>query len=131
MKLSEIKGERTFDVIAAIIEPISNIAKSKEGKELFRKEKLPSGADKTEFAAKRLKAALPPLLKAHKSDIISILAAIEGVSVEEYTKQLDLFKLTKDCTDLLTDKSFISLFPSAQSKTTCGSAQGNTTGQKV
>ena len=43
MRLSDIKGERTLDVIAEIIEPIANIAEDEAAAELFRREKPPEG----------------------------------------------------------------------------------------
>lgn len=116
MKLSDIKGERVFDVVADIIEPISNIAADKTVSELFKRQKLPEGMSPTEFALERIKTAIPALLKNHKSDVIAILAVIEGVGVEEYTEALNLVKLTGDVVELLTDEVFIGLFPSARSQ---------------
>ena len=72
---------------------------------------------------KRVRKSLPVLLKGHKADIIAILSAIEGVSAEEYSGALNLVKLVKDCTDLLTDEAFMELFISAQSENNSGSAQ--------
>ena len=45
MRLSDVKGERTLDVIADIIDPIANIAEDKEASELFTRKKLPDGMD--------------------------------------------------------------------------------------
>ena len=47
MKLSKIKGERVFDVIADIINPIANIAEDKEAAALFQRQKLPDGVQRT------------------------------------------------------------------------------------
>lgn len=113
MKLSEIKGERTLDVVAELIEPIANIAADKETAKMFRREKAPEGVDPREFAANRLKSGVPSLLKAHKRDVVSILATIEGVTAQEYTASLNLAKLAKDCVDLITDEEFSDLFISA------------------
>lgn len=110
MKLSEVKGERTFDVIADIIEPISNIAADKEAAELFTRKQLPEGVSKEAFVMNRLKKSMPVLLKNHKSDLISILAAIEAVTPDLYEKELNLVKLTQDVTELLNDDAFKALF---------------------
>ena len=40
MKLSDIKGERTLDVIAEIIDPVANIAEDKAASDLFQKKNL-------------------------------------------------------------------------------------------
>lgn len=125
MRLSNIKGDRTLEVIAEIIDPIANIAEDKEASAMFRREKLPEGMTAKKFLMKRVRKSLPVLLKGHKADIIAILSAIEGVSQEEYAGALNLVKLVKDCTDLLTDEAFMQLFISAQSENKSGSAQEN------
>ena len=123
MRLSDIKGDRTLEVIAEIIDPIANIAEDEEVSAMFKREKLPEGMTAKKFLMKRVRKSLPVLLKGHKADIIAILSAIEGVSAEEYNGSLNLVKLVKDCTDLLTDEVFMDLFISAQSENNSGSAQ--------
>ena len=125
MRLSDIKGDRTLEVIAEIIDPIANIAEDEESSAMFKREKLPDGMTAKKFLMKRVRKSLPVLLKGHKADIIAILSAIEGVSAEEYNGSLNLLKLVKDCTDLLTDEVFMELFISAQSENKSGSAQEN------
>ena len=129
MRLSDIQGERVFDVIADIIDPIANIAEDDAASALFKREKLPGGMTAKEFMTQRARKALPALLKGHKGDIIAILAAIEGVSAESYKGALNLVKLMRDATELLTDEAFGALFLSAQSENSSGSAQENTEGE--
>lgn len=131
MKLSNIQGERVFDVIADIINPIANIAEDEKVSVMFRREKIPEGMTVKQFATQRARKALPALLNGHKGDIIAILAAIEGVSAESYKGALNLVKLMRDATDLLSDDAFTALFISAQSENSSGSARENTEGQKV
>lgn len=126
MRLSDIKGECTLDVIAEIIEPITNIATDDIAAAMFKREKLPEGETAKGFLLNRAKKSLPQLLKNHKSDIISILASIEGTSAAEYNEKLNLVKLTKDFIDLMTDEAFTELFISAQSGDSSGSVQENT-----
>lgn len=126
MKLSEIKGERVFDVIADIIEPIAIIAENPSAKEFFEKRKPPEGMNAREFVMQRIKKTLPELLKSNKHELLAIFAAINGESAEEYAKHFDLLRMMRDCTDLLTDDAFISLFISAQNEKSFGSAQENT-----
>ena len=130
MKLSDVKGERTIEVIAEIIDPIANIAEDEEASAMFKREKLPEGMAAKEFLIKRVRKSLPILLKGHKSDIIAILSAIEGVSAESYKGSLNLVKLMLDATELLTDEAFGALFLSAQSESSSGSVRENTEGQK-
>ena len=129
MRLSDIKGDRVFDVIADIIDPIANIASDETASSLFKREKLPEGMTAKEFVTQRARKALPALLKGHKGDIIAILASIEGVSAESYKGALNLVKLMRDATELLTDEAFGALFLSAQSGKSSGSAQENTEGE--
>lgn len=131
MRLSDIKGERTLDVIADVIDPIANIAEDSEAAALFKREKAPEGKSPRAFLIERLKKSVPKLMKSHKKDIITILSTIEGVSEKEYTENLDLVKLTKDAIDLITDKAFIELFISAQTENSSGSAREDTTEAKA
>ena len=81
--------------------------------------------DARSFAIEKLKKAAISLIKTHKNDIISILAAIQGVSVEEYTDTLNIAKLMHDFVEIANDSEFIGLFISAQSGTSSGSAPAN------
>lgn len=129
MRLSDIQGEHVFDVIADIIDPIANIAEDEQASAMFRREKLPEGMTVKQFATQRARKALPALLKGHKNDIIAILASIEGVSTDAYKDALNLVKLMRDATELLTDDAFTALFLSAQSENSSGSAPENTEGE--
>lgn len=129
MRLSDIQGERVFDVIADIIDPIANIAEDEQASAMFRREKLPDGMTVKQFATQRARKSLPALLKGHKDDIISVLAAIEGVSTDAYKGALNLVKLMRDTAELLTDDAFTALFLSAQSENSSGSAQENIEGE--
>ena len=126
MRLSEIRGGRGFDVIADIIDPIANLASDETASALFKREKLPDGMTAKAFLLERARKAVPALLKGHKSDIITVLATIEGVSADDYRASLTLAKLMHDAVELLTDEAFGELFISAQSGTSSGSAQENT-----
>ena len=126
MRLSDIQGERVFDVIADIIDPIANIAEDETASAMFRRERLPEGMTAKEFLIQRARKSLPALFKGHKGDIIAILAAIGGVSEEQYKRELNPIKLMQDATELLTDEAFGVLFISAQSGKSSGSAQENT-----
>ena len=126
MKLSNIKGERTLEVIAEIIDHVANIAEDENTAVLFKKEKLPEGMSARKYAIQRVRKAVPALLMHHKWDIIAILSAIEGVSPEVYTGALSIPKLLHDLVELLTDDAFSTLFISAQTGNSSGSAQEST-----
>lgn len=113
MKLSDIKGERVLDVIADIIDPIANMVQDKDVAAMFKREAVPDGMEARDFFAKRMCKGLPVLLKSHKADIIAIMAAIEGVTPEQYAKSLDFPKLFTDVMELVTDSAFLNFLSSS------------------
>ena len=110
MKLSDIKGERTFDVVADIIGPIASIARDKEAAELFQPKELPKGMEPWDFFLSRVEKSLPPLMKSHRDELITIMATINGVPKEDYVKNVNLGSLFADLVELVTDKEFKSFF---------------------
>ena len=114
MKLSDIKGDRVLDVIADIIDPIANMVQDKDVAAMFKREAVPEGMDARDFFAKRMCKGLPVLLKSHKADIIAIMAAIEGVTPEQYAASLDFPKLFTDVMELVTDDAFLNFLSSPE-----------------
>lgn len=114
MKLSDIKGDRVLDVIADIIDPIANMVQDKDVAAMFKREAVPEGIDARDFFAKRMCKGLPVLLKGHKADIIAIMAAIEGVTPEQYAASLDFPKLFTDVMELVTDEAFLNFLSSSE-----------------
>ena len=114
MKLSDIKGDRVLDVIADIIDPIANMVQDKDVAAMFKREAVPEGMDARDFFAKRMRKGLPVLLKSHKADIIAIMAAIEGVTPEQYAASLDFPKLFTDVMELVTDNAFLDFLSSSE-----------------
>jgi hypothetical protein len=110
VKLSDIKGERTFDVIADIIDPIAAIAEDEDAAALFKPEELPDGLTPWQFFLKRVRRSLPPLMRAHKREIATIMATINGQTVDEYMAEISLGKLLADLTELLGEEEFLSFF---------------------
>lgn len=113
MRLSDIKGERVFDVIADLVDPVAAIATSDEVKELRTKRECPDGVDPRDYMAARIKRVLPKLIREHKGDAIKVLATIEGVTTEEYAESLTIPKLIADATDLVSDEVFLDFLASA------------------
>lgn len=96
MKLSEIKGEAALDFLADIIEPATEIMTDPNMKVLIK--------------AKNKGAIIKSLIKDHKKSIIEILAALDGVPVEEY--QVNVLTLPIKLLELLNDKELMSFFTS-------------------
>lgn len=114
MKLSDIKGDRVLDVIADIIDPVANMAQDKDVAAMFKREAVPDGTEARDFFAKRMRKGLPVLLKNHKADIIAVMAAIEGVTPEQYTASLDLPKLFTDVMEIVTDDALLNFLSSSE-----------------
>lgn len=114
MKLSDVRGERTLDVIADIAAPVARIAMDDAASELFERRKRPEGMTPRQFALSRVEASLPALLKGHREDIITVLAAIKGEPRGEYAAGLNLANLMVDVTELLTDEAFADFLASPE-----------------
>lgn len=110
MKLSEIKGDRVFDVIADIIEPVATIAQDEEAMALFDSSDKPEEMTGWEWFVERAKKAVPVLMKKYKTELSTILAVVNDEDVDEYVKNLSVPKLFANVIDLVTDSEFISFF---------------------
>lgn len=92
-KVSEYKDGDALDLLADIIEPVTNII----GDEDVR----------TAFNETRLKG-ISLAIKRHKSDVLSVLARLEGVPVEEY--HCNVFTLPGRILELLSDDELLGFF---------------------
>lgn len=110
MKLSDIKGERVFDVIAEVIEPITKIAEDEDAAKLFHRDVCPDDMAPWQFFVRKLRRHLPALVKGHKAELVHILSTIQGVADEEYVESMTLGSLIRDLTELVTDVEFVSFF---------------------
>ena len=113
MRLSDVKGERTFEVVADIIEPVYRIAQDEAAVEMLSPKPCPEGEDPKHFMARRLVAGVPALLRSHKGDLVAIMAAIEGEDVEEYAASLDLAKLATSLAELVSDPALMGFLANA------------------
>jgi len=110
MKLSELKGERAVEVIADLVEPITNIALDWDNLEMFRGKKKEGETDR-EMGIREFKKKIPNLLKTHKSDVLAILCAVNGSDPNE----LSLRDIIKGTVELANDPEFKELFLSSVS----------------
>lgn len=107
MKLSDVKGERTIEVLADLIEPVANLAADSKVMDMLKREQVPDGMTAKEFFISRVKKNLPSIIKSHKNDVVMIMATIEGTDTEQYTNSLNMAKLVKDVVELFTDEEFL------------------------
>lgn len=109
-KISEIRGEDALDVLADLLDPMSEICTDEKVKELFK------GHKKLNLATY--------ILKEHKKSILTILALLEGVKPDEYKPSLAVLPVL--VLQLLNDPDVISVFRFAGSGISSGSAMENT-----
>ena len=112
MKISEYKGEEALELLANLIEPVSEIVTDKE--------------IGTVWAENRYRS-IGIAIKKHKKAVISILAALDNVPVEEY--KCNIFTLPSKILEVLNDPELSKLFTSQGQMgdaTSSGSASENT-----
>lgn len=112
MRLSDVKGERTLEVVAELVGPIASLAASKDVQELMTPKRKPKGMTAEQFMLGRIKDALPGIIRSHRSDIIAILAAVGDKTPEEYAQNMTLPSLLSDVMDLITDDAFTAFLAS-------------------
>lgn len=110
MRLSDIKGDRTLEVIADLIEPVTNIAQDKEAAALFTRLECPEGMEPRDFMLQRLKKSVPILMRDHKDDLMAILATLDGKDIEEYREGMTLASVMGGFYELVTDSEFLAFF---------------------
>lgn len=110
MKLSDVSGERVFDVIADIIDPIVTIALDEEAAKLFHRDPCPKDMEPWQFFLRKVRDSLPTLMRNHREELTLILSTIKGVDKDEYVKDLTFASLFADLVELVNDSEFVSFF---------------------
>lgn len=126
MRLSDVKGERTFEVIAEIVDPIGSIAEDEAVAEFFKREPVPKGKTAGQVFVGKVRKALPIILREHRDDIVRIFAAIDGTPPAEYLERTDLKSLANDVFELITDEEFLAFLPSGKTEDGSGTSSENT-----
>lgn len=95
-KLSEYKDDEALDLLADLIEPIAAIAADEEFKAAMKEHKRLS--------------AVRIAVKSHKQEVKEILAAMEGVPVEEF--HCNVLTVPMRLLEIINDKELFSVFTS-------------------
>lgn len=96
MKLSDYKGEEALDLIVELLDPITKIMSDKQVAEAYQK------VSKLE--------AIKIAIKNHKTEVIEILAILDGEDPEQY--EVNIFTLPVKILEILNDPELIKLFGS-------------------
>ena len=98
MKISEYRDEAALELLANISEPAIEIFADEQLADLIRQKK--SGK------------AVSVAIKNHKKEVMELLAALEGVPVEEF--HCSVFTLPAKLIEILSDKELIAFFSNTQ-----------------
>lgn len=115
MKISDFHGDAALDLLADLLEPISIIASDAEIQKMFKKK----GTKLFAIAAK--------IIRSHKAEVMQILAATNGVPVEEYNPSAT--EIIGQLVDIMNDEDLAPFFNFAPTKTarkSSGSAMEST-----
>lgn len=99
MKISEFKDEEALDLLAELIEPAAKIF----GSEAIRNA---VGSKKPKLELVRI------AIKEHKKEVIQILAALNGVPVEEF--HCTVPSIIAQALEILNDKDLLDFFSSQE-----------------
>lgn len=113
MRLSDIKDEERFGVVDEAAAIIERLAKNEDFKAMMFKDDIDPNTDPKIMAQimnKRVLAHMPKLMRSAKTDIVAYLAVVEGVSEEEYSKDLSLGKIFNGVLEMIKDPIFINFF---------------------
>lgn len=107
MRLSDIKGEKTLDIMADILELADSLMEDEHAKSLMSEIKKAKGSE--DASVKALSKHAPAILRNEKyrKPIVSILASIAGVSYEEYAENGNVLG---DVIELLTQDDDLACF---------------------
>ena len=104
MKISDYKGDAALDLLDSIIEPATEIIGDEKVSAMLK------GKSNTLSIARYC-------LKNHRSAIIAIMAATEGVTADEYLAKCGVLTLPLKIVEILNDKELFEVFRSAERKT--------------
>lgn len=115
MKFSELTTENAMDVFCEITEYVERIMGDEElvnelKKELGIDENTPK-AEKVAVVLSKIKVIAPIILKKRRDDALGIVAAINGISVDEIKKQ-NIVKTLVQVREIIGDKDFMDFFKS-------------------
>ena len=119
MKISELTTERAADVLCEVSIYALNILSDKELLASLRMQLEGTDGDRTKaemiaIASEKVAELVPLLLKKHKDDVFGIVAAVNGLTLEQVRKQ-KIIKTMNAVKEMAQDKDLIDFFKSCVS----------------
>lgn len=102
-RLSDYKNEEALDLLVDIMEPAAELMSDSDTVQLLYSKK----------AGDRMKG-VKQMIKEHKGAVIEILAALEGVPVNEF--ECSVFTIPTRLLEILNDKELLSFFTDQQTQ---------------
>lgn len=119
MKISELTTERAADVLCEVSIYALNILSDKELIASLRMQLEGTDGDRTKaemiaVASEKIAELVPLLLKKHKDDVFGIVAAVNGLTLEQ-VRQQKIIKTMTAIKEMAQDKDLIDFFRSCVS----------------
>ena len=119
MKISELTTERAADVLCEVSIYALNILSDKELLAPLRMQLEGTDGDRTKaeliaIASEKIAELIPLLLKKHKDDVFGIVAAVNGLTLEQVRKQ-KIIATANAVKEMAHDKDLIDFFKSCVS----------------
>lgn len=119
MKISELTTERAADVLCEVSIYALNILSDKELLASLRMQLEGTDGDRTKaemiaIASEKVAELIPLILKKHKDDVFGIVAAVNGLTLEQ-VRQQKIIKTMTAIKEMAQDKDLIDFFRSCAS----------------
>lgn len=119
MRISELTTERAADVLCEVSIYALNILSDKELLASLRMQLEGTDGDRTKaemiaIASEKVAELIPLLLKKHKDDVFGIVAAVNGLTLEQ-VRQQKIIKTMTAIKEMAQDKDLIDFFKSCVS----------------
>ena len=119
MKISELTTDRAADVLCEVSIYALNILSDKELLSSLRMQLEGTDGDSTKaemiaIASEKIAELVPLLLKKHKDDVFGIVAAVNGLTLEQ-VRQQKIIKTMNAIKEMAQDKDLIDFFKSCVS----------------
>lgn len=119
MKISELTTERAADVLCEVSIYALNILSDKELLASLRMQLEGTDGDRTKaemiaIASEKVAELIPLLLKKHKDNVFGIVAAVNGLTLEQ-VRQQKIIKTMTAIKEMAQDKDLIDFFKSCVS----------------
>lgn len=119
MKISELTTERAADVLCEVSIYALNTLSDKELLASLRMQLEGTDGDRTKaemiaIASEKVAELIPLLLKKHKDDVFGIVAAVNGLTLEQ-VRQQKIIKTMTAIKEMAQDKDLIDFFKSCVS----------------